>query len=95
MSYKLKFVPKALKEWGKLDNSIKNQFKKIIERRLENPHITAAKLSHLEHCYKIKIKGVAYRLVYRVEEQENAIIVLVVAKREDVYKLLEKRIKSN
>jgi mRNA-degrading endonuclease RelE of RelBE toxin-antitoxin system len=29
MSYKLTFHPKALKEWGGLDKSIKEQFKKI------------------------------------------------------------------
>jgi mRNA interferase RelE/StbE len=28
MNYKLKFLPTALKEWKKLDNSLKDQFKK-------------------------------------------------------------------
>ena len=36
MSYELEFLPGALKEWQKLDNSIKVQFKKKLSERLEN-----------------------------------------------------------
>ena len=32
MSYKLKFLPSALKEWRKLAPGIKEQFKKLLER---------------------------------------------------------------
>ena len=32
MRYKLKFLPTALKEWKKLDNSIQAQFRKKTER---------------------------------------------------------------
>lgn len=91
MSYKLKFIPQALKEWQKLDNSIKIQFKKIIERRLENPYIPSARLYHLDDCYKIKLKSAAYRLVYKIIEEEKAIVVLVIASRNEVYKLLKDR----
>ena len=38
MSYKLKFLPTALKEWKKLENIIQVQFKKKLEERLA--HIT-------------------------------------------------------
>jgi mRNA interferase RelE/StbE len=44
MSYKLRFLPSALKEWKKLDQMIKQQFKKKLEERLVNPHITSAQL---------------------------------------------------
>ncbi len=39
MSYKLKFLPTALKEWKKLDNSILAQFRKKLKERLEVPHV--------------------------------------------------------
>ena len=44
MSYELGFLPSALKEWQKLDNSIKVQFKKKLAERLENPKLAKDKL---------------------------------------------------
>jgi mRNA interferase RelE/StbE len=53
MNYKLKFLPSALKEWRKLAPEIKEQFKRLLERRLENPHIKTAKISGYKNHYKI------------------------------------------
>jgi len=39
MSYSLEFHPKALKEWHKLNPSVKEQFKKKLKERLENPKV--------------------------------------------------------
>jgi len=50
MSYRLEFNEHALKEWHKLDNSIRAQFKKQLERRLIEPHVPSARLSG--HCSK-------------------------------------------
>ncbi len=41
MTYSLKFHEKALKEWNKLGEPIKSQFKKKLYERLENPHVQA------------------------------------------------------
>ena len=41
MSYDLKFLPSALKEWKKLDSTIREQFKKKLLERLENPHVSS------------------------------------------------------
>jgi mRNA interferase RelE/StbE len=35
--YKLKFLSTALKEWKKLDHSIKSQLKKKLKERLHHP----------------------------------------------------------
>jgi len=32
MTYELKFIPSALKEWSKLDNSICSVFKKALKK---------------------------------------------------------------
>ena len=45
MTYKLTFSPKAKKEWNKLGDIIKNQFKKKLFARLENPYVPADRLS--------------------------------------------------
>ena len=93
MSYKLKFIPTTFKEWKKLDNSIRAQFKKKLEERLEQPKIPNSKLSGFENHYKIKLRASGYRLVYEVIDQEICVMVIAVGKREKnlVYKKAQKR----
>jgi len=43
-SFNLEFHVLAFKEWQKLDNSIKEQFKKQLQKRLVNPRVASAKL---------------------------------------------------
>jgi len=42
--FNLEFHVLAFKEWQKLDNSIKEQFKKQLQKRLVNPRVASAKL---------------------------------------------------
>jgi len=51
-----------LKEWKKLDESIKAQFKKRLAARIISPHVASARLSGMQNCYKIKLKDAGYRL---------------------------------
>ena len=90
MSYKLQFNPKALKEWKKLNSTIKEQFKKKLEERLETPKVPKDKLSGFDNVYKIKLRTLGYRLVYQVKDEEIIVLVLTVGKRENdkVYKSL-------
>lgn len=67
MSYSLEFKESALKEWQKLDGSIREQFKKKLAERLVRPRVASARLSGMPDCYKIKLKNAGYRLVYVVE----------------------------
>lgn len=96
MSYDLKFIPTALKEWKKLDSSIQQIFKKKLEERLENPHVPSAKLSGFPNLYKIKLLSAGYRLVYEVNDNEIFILVIVVGRRnnDDVYLKMIERIKK-
>ena len=93
MTYKLRFLPAALKEWEKLGAPIKSQFKKKLAERLENPKVPADKLSGYEAVYKIKLRSAGYRLVYEVVDDELFVYVIVVGKREKdkVYSSLKKR----
>ena len=94
MSYKLKFKEPALREWNKLDGSIKNQFKKTLKERLINPCVESARLNGMKDYYKIKLKSAGYRLVYQVRDGELVVSVVAVGKRErnQVYKAAIKRI---
>ncbi len=93
MTYKLKFLPAALKEWEKLAPPIKNQFKKKLAECLENPRVQADKLSAYHSVYKIKLRSAGYRLAYEVIDDEILIYVLAVGKREkdEVYQKLKDR----
>ncbi len=91
MSYKLKFLPSALKEWRKLAPEINQQFKKILERRIENPHVKSAKIIGYKNHYKVKLRSTGYRLVYEVEEKEITVYVICVGRRDSIYNLLKKR----
>jgi mRNA interferase RelE/StbE len=53
-TYSLEFHALALKEWKKLDGSIKVQFKNVLSKRLATPHVPSAKLrGDLQNTYKI------------------------------------------
>ena len=93
MTYKLKFVPSALKEWKKLNAAIRSQFKKKLEEGLINPRVPSAKLGGYSSVYKIKLRSAGYRLVYEVVDEELVIYALVVGKREKgkVYQTLKDR----
>lgn len=93
MTYELGFVDDALKEWRRLDGSIREQFKKKLTERLETPHVPSAKLSGHPDRYKIKLRTVGYRLAYEVRDKQVIIVVLAVGKREGgaVYKAAARR----
>jgi mRNA interferase RelE/StbE len=83
MTYRLKFLPSAQKEWDKLDDSVKTLFKKKLAKCLENPHIPANRLHGFKNAYKIKLRSVGYRLVYEVDDGEIVIFVIALGKREN------------
>ena len=70
MTYKLKFIPTALKEWNKLGETLKRAFKKKLSERLENPRIPKDQLHGWQNVYKIKLRSAGYRLVYEVVDSE-------------------------
>ncbi len=93
ITYKLKFLPAAQKEWSKLAPHIQSQFKKKLKERLENPHVSSAKLRGYESVYKIKLRTAGYRLVYEVVDNEIVVYVLAIGKRDKnaMYKKLASR----
>ena len=95
MTYSLRFLPTALKEWKKLGHSVREQFKNKLAERLKNPRVISAQLYGLKDCYKIKLRASGYRLIYEVNDKEIYVIIIAVAKRNKnyVYALAEKRAK--
>lgn len=96
MSYKLEFKRSALKEWRKLDATLKRQLKNKLAERLEQPHLPSAKLSGAKNLYKIKSRQSGYRLVYKVDDNTVTVTVVTVGKRErnEVYRKAIARLTS-
>jgi mRNA interferase RelE/StbE len=93
MKFELGFLDEALKEWRKLDNTIREQFKTKLAERLQVPRVLSAQLSGHKDRYKIKLRGAGYRLVYEVRDKQLIVVVIAVGKRErsEVYKVAAKR----
>ncbi|EIS6474389.1 type II toxin-antitoxin system RelE/ParE family toxin [Salmonella enterica] len=94
MTYELEFDPRALKEWQKLGETVKKQFRKKLVDVLSNPRVESARLRELPDCYKIKLKTSVYRLVYQVQDDVVLVVVIAIGKREKsaVYRQADKRL---
>ena len=82
--YRLMFLPEALAEYRALDGSVQATVKKLLGKRLDEPHVPGGALhGDLAGCYKIKLLKQGIRLVYQVEDGKLVVLVLAVDKRED------------
>ncbi|MCZ2328969.1 type II toxin-antitoxin system RelE family toxin [Bartonella sp. F02] len=97
MIFNIEFDERALDEWKKIDKTIREQFKKKLQKLQNNPYIKSARLhGDLASCYKIKLRSAGFRLIYQVIDEEIVILVIAVGKREDkkVYELASARIQK-
>lgn len=94
MTYELEFDPRALREWHKLGETVKAQFKNRLAKVLLHPRVPSARLHEFPDCYKIKLKASGYRLVYQVRDDVVIVFVIAVGKRERsaVYRDAHKRL---
>ena len=93
-SYRLVFRKRARREWEKLGETVRRQFRKKLGERLRHPHVPGDRLSHPPHCYRIKLRKAGYRLIYRVVDDRILVIVVAVGQRErgEVYEELDERL---
>ena len=82
MTYELGFLAPALKEWRGLDSRTREQFRKKLIERLQNPRVPSARLSGQKDRYKIKLRSIGYRLVYEVRDAEVIVVVVAVGRRD-------------
>ena len=97
MTFSLEFDQRALKEWHKLGDTVRQQFKKKLAEVLVNPRVEANRLRDLPDCYKIKLRSAGYHLIYQVIDQDVVVFVVAVDKREHeaAYRKAEDRLKQN
>jgi mRNA interferase RelE/StbE len=94
---RLRFDRDALKEFQRLDNSVKTQFKKKLAKLLsgqESPSPANALHGFPAGYYKIKLKKAGLRMVYFFDGKELIILVIAVGKRERniVYEVAKSRL---
>jgi mRNA interferase RelE/StbE len=96
MAYRLQFLLSAQAEWDKLDGSVQLQFTKVLARRLVSPRLPSAALASMPDCYKIKLRSLGFRLVYRVCDDKLLLLTIAVGKREKsaVYEAASNRLKA-
>ena len=94
MTYKLEFKESALKEWKKLGHTVREQLKKKLVERLENPHVPSAALSGAKNTYNIKLSQAGYRLVYAVQDETITVTVIAIGKRNrnEIYEIALSRL---
>ena len=80
--YEVEWDPKALKELRKLDGTIRLQFLKKLQERQAGPRVPGDALHGMKDCYKIKLRGAGYRLVYQVQDDRVVVFVVAVGRRE-------------
>ncbi|WP_022670852.1 type II toxin-antitoxin system RelE family toxin [Hippea alviniae] len=98
MSYKIEFIPEAEQDFAKLDNSIRKQVAKKIDKFSINPYFGEALQDkfgmNLTGFYKIYVLDKRYRIVYRIIESSKIVEIWAIDKRDKkkVYKVLFSRI---
>lgn len=65
MIYSLEFDARALKEWNKLGDTVRQQLRKKLAEILLSSRIEARRLNSLPDCYKIKLRNSGYRWCIR------------------------------
>lgn len=71
-------MPEALNEWRNLDGSVRTNLKKLLAKRLDNPHVPGGELhGELSGCYKIKLRQQGVRLIYSVEDDRLILAVVI------------------
>ena len=108
MEWVVTYLPEAEKDIDKLDGSPRKMVFKAIEKVRENPKsqteggygkpLGNKGGNNLTGLFKIKLRSLGLRVVYRLEEipPENIMRIIVVSVREDneVYDLAAERIKK-
>lgn len=107
MIWKLLYLPEAEKDYRSLDHKQQLLVNKAIQKVKTNPLSQdeggyGKPLGHkngtnLTGFYKIKLRGIGIRIVYKLIRTETQMIVVVIGMREDeeVYEIAARRIKKH
>lgn len=107
MSWKISFLPEAVKDMKSLAGNQQILVRKAIQKVSQNPlpmeeggygkPLGNKGGTNLTGFLKIKLRGAGIRAVYKLERSDSGMIVVVIGVREDdeVYELAQKRIEKH
>lgn len=107
MSWKISFLPEAVKDMKSLAGNQQILVRKAIQKVSQNPlpmeeggygkPLGNKGGTNLTGFLKIKLRGAGIRVVYKLERSDSGMIVVVIGVREDdeVYELAQKRIEKH
>ena len=93
MGYKVKMNFEALEDFEKLDNSVKIQITKFINRleERENPRTLGEALkNNLVGCWRYKVDN--YRIIAEIQDDKLVILMIAIGHRSTIYKIVDKRL---
>ncbi len=84
----------ALKDLGKLEQSIKKELIQEIEKIKEQPDSGNPLKGDLKgyYSYSCRFAGVNYRMVYSYDIDKSLIIIEMIGSRENIYETFKRRI---
>ena len=95
--YEIRYSKPAERYFKKIkDKQLLKAYKSIIDKLKVDPYVGSAKTGDLRgiFCYDVKYSGVNYELAYRIYEEKNRFIVVILAgTRENFYEELKRLIK--
>ena len=97
MSYKVSLSKKAKKQYENLDRHIRKKIKNNLQQLEDTPYegfTLSGNYSDLRYI-KLSHKGVGYRAVYDISDDENLVLVIFLGTRENFYKELRRYLRAH
>jgi mRNA interferase RelE/StbE len=87
VAYSVEFTRAAAKGFRVLPTKEKERVSRVIDNLADDPWSTRARaLSGHPELLRIRVGN--YRVVYRVEEEDSVVLIVIVGHRKDVYRKL-------
>jgi len=94
--YEVEYHPKIRKDLKKIDPPIREKIRTDhIPRILSDPEVGENLAGDMKgtSCYHFKIAKQEFRIAYITDERTEKVLIQMIAKRGDFYKLLKRRIR--
>ena len=92
MPWEVEYIPAAQRDLGKLDGHTRRLILKAVTKTAERPlpppdgigkPLGSVGGTNLSGCYKIKLRGLGYRVVYTLLREKERMRVIVISVRSD------------
>jgi mRNA interferase RelE/StbE len=93
MAYQVKFEAKALKDFNKLDNSVKVKIKEYLKKleTIEDPRTQGKPLTgNLAGLWRYRVD--MYRIAVDILDNTLVIVIIAIDKRDKIYEKTDKRL---